>query len=72
MNDRLCRVLELPLKFCVFCTGKQVSMCHFIQFYNVPKIYVEILLSFVYNVRIAVLCTQTVTRGRLKPFRKEF
>jgi len=47
-------------------------MCHFIQFYNVLKISVEIFAPFVYNVRIAVLCTQTVTRGRQQPFRKEF
>ena len=35
-------------------------MCHFIQFYNVLKISVEIFTPFVYNVRIAVHCTQTV------------
>ena len=56
----MCSVLDLCLNFWVFCIGKQVSMCHFIQFCNVPKIYVEIFIPFVYNVRIAVHCTQTV------------
>ena len=33
-------------------------MCHFTQFCKVTKISIEIIHLFMYNVRIAVLCTK--------------
>ena len=41
---------ENTLLFCVFCTGKQMSLGHFTQFCNVTKIYIEIANPFIYNV----------------------
>ena len=41
----------------MFCTEKQTSICGFIQFYILTKISVEIRISFVYNVIVAVQST---------------
>ena len=54
MARALCRMLYAPPKFWVFCTGKQVSMCHFHQFYKVTKTNIEIIHLFMYNVTITV------------------
>lgn len=40
------------LIFWMFCTEKQMSIGESIQFCNLTKIVIEILLSFVYNVFI--------------------
>lgn len=40
--------------FWLFCTGKQVSLCCFTQFCNLPKKDVAFPFSFVYNVIIRV------------------
>jgi len=53
-GEALCRMLYSPLDFWVFCTGKQVSMCHFHQFCKVTKTNVEIMQPFMYNVTITV------------------
>ena len=46
------------MKFWLFCTDRQVSVCYFIQFCILTKIGIEILGDFVYNVFIVVLGTQ--------------
>lgn len=43
-------LLEMGLFFCMLYTGKQMSFCHFTQFCNVTKIYIEIAIPFIYNV----------------------
>ena len=43
-----------PWFFWLFCTGKQVSLCHFTQFCNVTNFFVEIPWQFMYNVPIRV------------------
>ena len=48
-------------KNCVFCTEKQVYFWADTRFYNLTKINIEIRISFVYNVFIAVPCTPTVS-----------
>ena len=54
----LVSLLFLHANFWVFCTEKHLSMCQFHQFYNMTKISIEILSSFVYNVCIVVHSTQ--------------
>ena len=39
---------------CVFCTGRQVSMCHFTQFYISGKEIIEIYKVIMYNGNIRV------------------
>ena len=38
----------------MFCTEKQVSLCHFHQFYILTNENIEITTPFVYNVNIRV------------------
>ena len=47
-------VLQNIQNNCVFCTGKQVSLCHFHQFCILTKEIIEIIGPFVYNVNIRV------------------
>ena len=56
---------------CVFCTEKQLTVCHFHQFYTLTKISIEIPAPFVYNVRIAVQKAQISKRkGIILPERR--
>ena len=45
-------------EICVFCTEKQLCFWTNTQFCNLTKINIEIRDGFVYNVFIAVPCTQ--------------
>ena len=57
--------------FCVFCTDGHVSACRFHQFYNLTKLGIEILHSFVYNVFIVVQCTRLqAEEGKSLPERR--
>lgn len=58
---------EISQYFCMFCTGKQVSISHFTQFCILTKINVAIGLPFMYNVFIRASCPH----GELKLTRKE-
>ena len=42
----------------MFCTERQVSLCHFTQFYNAAKETIEIYKDFMYNGTIRVSETQ--------------
>ena len=45
---------ETDVKFCVFCTGKQMSVSNFTQFCILTKINIAFGAAFVYNVTIRV------------------
>ena len=47
-------MLFITCNFYMFCIEKQVSMCHFHQFYILTKENIETEVSFVYNVNIRV------------------
>ena len=55
----LCRVLQGSAKNCLFYTEKQLFTGGFAQFCNLTKLGIEIPRSFVYNVCIAVRCTES-------------
>ncbi len=57
-TGRLCTLPNVSLFFCLFCTERHVSMCHFTQFSGAAKEIIEIYKDFMYNGTIRVSAAQ--------------